>query len=408
MSKFILYSLLLFSIQVQLLLGEQALPIVTLDNVSHFVRKQNPDLEAARMLIKEASGRLAQSGRLSNPELQSSIEHNSRLREGRIEIGISQKFPITNRLQLEKDVSLSELEAAKAEVRETERKLIGRSRELVVNLQASRERRKLLSELIGVSTEFAEFLNKAAEKGEGSTLDAGQAKLETAILSVEIPQLQAREAALMGELKPLLGMRISDPMYVGGDLGDPTLPTKDLKPAMRPDLKAATLTSQAASQQVELEKARRYADVEGGLFFAGEGAEDAPGGYEDEAIIGFQFKIALPLWDKNEGAIQEAKARKKRKDLEVDALRRNINLAAQSTRDEMTKWKRLIEEIDETLLPLAEQQSKFAEEAYRNGQGEIQSVLRTREKRLQLAASKLDALKEFHLARVRHKTALGR
>jgi cobalt-zinc-cadmium efflux system outer membrane protein len=408
MSKFILYSLLLFSIQVQLLLGEQALPIVTLDNVSHFVRKQNPDLAAARMLIKEASGRLAQSGRLSNPELQSSIEHNSRLREGRIEIGISQKFPITNRLQLEKDVSLSELEAAKAEVRETERKLIGRSRELVVNLQASRERRKLLSELIGVSTEFAEFLNKAAEKGEGSTLDAGQAKLETAILSVEIPQLQAREAALMGELKPLLGMRISDPMYVGGDLGDPTLPTKDLKPAMRPDLKAATLTSQAASQQVELEKARRYADVEGGLFFAGEGAEDAPGGYEDEAIIGFQFKIALPLWDKNEGAIQEAKARKKRKDLEVDALRRNINLAAQSTRDEMTKWKRLIEEIDETLLPLAEQQSKFAEEAYRNGQGEIQSVLRTREKRLQLAASKLDALKEFHLARVRHKTALGR
>ncbi|HCJ86392.1 MAG TPA: hypothetical protein DHV80_07515, partial [Acidimicrobiaceae bacterium] len=316
--------------------------------------------------------------------------------------------PITNRLQLEKDVSLSELEAAKAEVRETERKLIGRSRELVVNLQASRERRKLLSELIGVSTEFAEFLNKAAEKGEGSTLDAGQAKLETAILSVEIPQLQAREAALMGELKPLLGMRISDPMYVGGDLGDPTLPTKDLKPAMRPDLKAATLTSQAASQQVELEKARRYADVEGGLFFAGERAEDAPGGYEDEAIIGFQFKIALPLWDKNEGAIQEAKARKKRKDLEVDALRRNINLAAQSTRDEMTKWKRLIEEIDETLLPLAEQQTKFAEEAYRNGQGEIQSVLRTREKRLQLAASKLDALKEFHLARVRHKTALGR
>jgi cobalt-zinc-cadmium efflux system outer membrane protein len=379
-----------------------------LDNVSHFVRKQNPDLAAARMLIKEASGRLAQSGRLSNPELQSSIEHNSRLREGRIEIGISQKFPITNRLQLEKDVSLSELEAAKAEVRETERKLIGRSRELVVNLQASRERRKLLSELIGVSTEFAEFLNKAAEKGEGSTLDAGQAKLETAILSVEIPQLQAREAALMGELKPLLGMRISDPMYVGGDLGDPTLPTKDLKPAMRPDLKAATLTSQAASQQVELEKARRYADVEGGLFFAGERAEDAPGGYEDEAIIGFQFKIALPLWDKNEGAIQEAKARKKRKDLEVDALRRNINLAAQSTRDEMTKWKRLIEEIDETLLPLAEQQTKFAEEAYRNGQGEIQSVLRTREKRLQLAASKLDALKEFHLARVRHKTALGR
>ena len=408
MSKFFLYSLLTFSISAQLLLGEQASPIVTLGSVGDRVRAQNPDLAAARMLIEEAAGRLTQSGRLSNPELQTSIEHNSRLREGRIEIGISQKFPITNRLQLEKDVSLSELEAAKAEVRETERKLIGRSRELVVNLQASRERRKLLSELIGVSTEFANFLNKAAEKGEGSTLDAGQAKLEAASLSIEIPQLEAREAALMGELKPLLGMRTSDPLIVSGHLGGPTLPADKLDPSMRPDLKAATLSSQAATQQVELEKALRYQDVEGGLFVAAERAEDAPGGYEDEAIIGLQFKIALPLWDKNEGSIQEAEARKKRKELEVDALRRNINLAAQSTRDEMTKWKRLIEEVDQTLLPLAEQQTKFAEEAYRNGQGDIQSVLRSREKHLQLAASKLDALKAFHLARVRHKTALGR
>lgn len=408
MSKFIIYSLLTFSIPAQLLLGERATPIITLNNVSYMVRKQNPDLAAARMLIEEASGRLTQAGRLDNPEFQSSVEHNSRLREGRVEIGISQRFPITNRLKLEKNVSLTELDAAKAEVQETERKLVGRSRVLVVNIQASRERRKLLSELIGVSTEFAEFLSKAAEKGEGSTLDAGQAKLEAAILSVEIPQLEAREAALIGELKPLMGLRVNDPIYVSGDLGNPTLPPEGLNPAIRPDLKAATLNSRAAAQHLELEKARRYDDVEGGLFLAGERSEDAPGGYEDEAIIGFQFKIALPLWNKNEGAIQEAQARKKRKDLEAAALRRNIDLAAQSTRNEMTKWKQLIEEIDQTLLPLAEQQTKFAEEAYRNGQGDIQSVLRTREKRLQLAASKLDALKEFHLARVRHQTTLGR
>ena len=52
--------------------------------------------------------------------------------------------------------------------------------------------------------------------------------------------------------------------------------------------------------------------------------------------------------------------------------------------------------------------SKLAEDAYRNGQGEIQSVLRSREKRLQLSAAKLDALREFHLARVRHESALGK
>ena len=68
----------------------------------------------------------------------------------------------------------------------------------------------------------------------------------------------------------------------------------------------------------------------------------------------------------------------------------------------------MIAEINDTLLPLADEQATLAETAFRNGQGEIQSVLRSREKRLQLAAARLDALREFHLARVRHETALGK
>ena len=45
-----------------------------------------------------------------------------------------------------------------------------------------------------------------------------------------------------------------------------------------------------------------------GLFAAAERTEDVPEGYENEAIIGLRFKIALPFWNKNEGAIQEAEA----------------------------------------------------------------------------------------------------
>jgi cobalt-zinc-cadmium efflux system outer membrane protein len=178
-------------------------------------------------------------------------------------------------------------------------------------------------------------------------------------------------------------------------------------PATRPDFQAAKLNAQAAAQGVALEQARRYDDVEGGLFAAAERTEDAPEGYEDEAIIGLRFKIALPFWNKNEGAIQEAEAKKERMEKEALALGRGIRLEAEAARAEMAEWKRLIDEIDDALLPLAAEQSKLAEDAYRSGQGEIQSVLRSREKRLQLSAAKLDALREFHLARVRHETALA-
>jgi cobalt-zinc-cadmium efflux system outer membrane protein len=406
MSKLHFYALLAYAIAAQTLLAEPSV-VVTLDSIAGRIRAQNPDLAAARFRIKEALGRMNQSGRLSNPEIESAIEHNSRFREGKFEIGLSQRFPVTDRLRLEKDVTLSELKASEAEVREVERQLVGQARVLVVKLLSTRQRRVLLREQTAVSKEFSDFLSNIVTKGEGSALDASQAKLETTSLSMEIRQLDASETALVGELKPLLGMRPGESLNISGALPGPFLRAIPVDASKRPDFQAAKLNAQAAAQGVALEQARRYDDVEGGLFAAAERTEDAPDGYDNEAIIGLRFKMALPFWNKNEGNIQEAEARKDRKEMEVVALGRGIHLEAEAARAEMAEWKRLIDEIDENLLPLAAEQTQLAEDSYRNGQGEIQSVLRSREKRLQLSAAKLDALREFHLARVRLETSLG-
>ena len=381
--------------------------VVTLSSVGDRVRSQNPDLAAARLRIKEAVGRMNQSGRLSNPELDASFENNSRVREGRLEIGLSQRFPVTSRLRLEKNISLTELKASEAEVREVERQIITKAREALIKVLATRQRRELLREQIAVSNEFADFLSGVAAKGEGSSLDASQAKLEATSLSMEVRQLDASETALVGELKPLLGMHPGQALSISGTLPSPSLPSIAPDPASRPDFQAAKLNAQSAAQGVALEQSRRYDDVEGGLFAAAERREDAPEGYDNEAIIGLRFKVALPFWNKNEGAIQEAEARKERKEKEAVALSRSIRLEAEAAHAEMAEWMRLVDEIDRTLLPLADEQSKLAERAFRNGQGEIQSVLRSREKRLELSAAKLDALREFHLARLRHESALG-
>jgi cobalt-zinc-cadmium efflux system outer membrane protein len=382
--------------------------VVSLASIGDRIRAQNPDLAAARLRIQEALGRMNQSGRLANPELETGIEHNSRFREGKFEIGVSQRFPVTGRLQLEKDVSLTELQSAEAEVREVERQLTGQAREAVVKVLATRQRRELLREQSAVSKEFADFLSEAAGKGEGSSLDAGQAKLEATSLAMEMRQLDASETAFVGELKPLLGMRPGEALSVGGTLPEASLPNAAADPSRRPDFQVAKLGALAAAQGVALEQARRYDDVEGGIFTGIERTEDAPEGYENEAIVGVRFKIALPFWNKNEGAIQEAEAKKIRKEKEAVALGRGIRLEAEAARAEMQEWAKMIGEINDTLLPLADEQTKLAEDAYRNAQGEIQSVLRSREKRLQLAAARLDALREFHLARVRHETALAK
>lgn len=382
--------------------------VVTLNSIGDRVRSQNPDLAAARLRIGEAVGRNVQSGRLSNPELNLDLSHDPRFRERGVQVGFTQRFPITNRLRIEKAVTAIEIKAAEAEVREVERGIIADARLGVVKVLAIRQRKALVEKQIELSKDFSTFLSEAAKKGEGSPLDAGQARVEAASLSLEQRQLEASEVAEIGALKPFLGVRPNEPLYVSGALPEPVVPKGEANPENRPDYQASTLNAKAALQSVELERTKKYEDVSAGFFAGANRTEDAPEGYSTEGLVGLRLSIPLPLWNKNEGGVMEARARTERLQKESVALGRTIRLEAQGAKAEMTEWSKLLSEIGGDLLPQVEEQAKAAEDAFRKGQGEIQTVFRAREKRVQLAGARLDALREFHLARVRYESALAK
>jgi len=381
--------------------------VVTLSSVHDRVRSQNPDLVAARLRIDEAQGRLNQAGRLANPELESSFQHNPAFNEGVFEIGISQRFPLTKRLQLEKNVSLMELEAAETEVKDVERRLASEAGAALIEILVIRQRRELLADQSQLAGQLAETLQQAAEKGEASLLDASQARVEILRHTTAIRQLDAAEAAAIGRLKPLLGMRPGAKLVVSGKLPDVVLPRAKGNPNNRPDYRASQLLTEAAAQGIALEQARRVDDLEGGFFTGIERSEDLPEGRRNEGIIGVRFKIALPFWDKNEGGIQQAQARHARKQLETIALGRAIALEAEAALAEMREWAAIAGEISTRLLPLAADHAEKTAAAYQAAQADLPSVLRAREQGLQLAGSHLDALREFHLARLRYSAAIG-
>ncbi|RYD39919.1 MAG: hypothetical protein EOP85_15145, partial [Verrucomicrobiaceae bacterium] len=155
MSRLSFLAMLAFAGMIHPALAEPGV-VVSLASVGDRVRAQNPDLAAARLRIKEANGRLTQSGRLQNPELGFELSHDPRFRSRAAEVSFSQRFPLTNRLQLEKSVSATEVKVAQAEVREVERKLISEAREGIVNVLAVRQRRELLRSQVDVSRRFAD------------------------------------------------------------------------------------------------------------------------------------------------------------------------------------------------------------------------------------------------------------
>lgn len=380
--------------------------VVTLATVGDRVRAQNPDLKAARFMIEESVGRMRQAGRLENPQLETGFEHNTKFREGLLEIGLSQKFPITNRLKLEKNLGATSVQAAQTEVREITNQLVGDAQAALVGVLAVRERKDLLKEQAGLANELADFIAEVAKKGEASSLEAGQAKLEASRFLTQSRQLAAMEQQAIGQLKPLLGMSPGETLHVSGSLPSLRVP-EGADEVERPALEMARLAVIAAEQETAIERTKRYGDVEAGMYVGAERSIDEPEGSELEGIVGIRFKIPLPFWDKNEGNIEAAEAKAMRRRQEVIALNQGIRLEAEAARAEMLEWAKLAKEIEMTLSPQAAEQTDLAEQAWRNGQGDLLTVLRSREQRLELAATRLEALQNFQLARVRYQTALG-
>lgn len=74
---------------------------------------------------------------------------------------------------------------------------------------------------------------------------------------------------------------------------------------------------------------------------------------------------------------------------------------------EMKAQVALVNSVNDTLLPKATEVEKRILDQYKQGQLSIQDVLRARDKRLQLERSRIDALRDYHLARARWLAATG-
>lgn len=371
--------------------------------------RSNPDLAAARWSIEEARGRLLQSGRPMNPELDAELKPNVRGREFSLGVGFMQKFPLTNRLRLERAVSQAGVGMAVAEVRNAERLVAAEVRTLAVKLQAVQSQKALKERQRKNSSDLAGAATRTAAAGEGSALEAAQYELEAEQLSVDLLQADAERAALTGTLRPLLGAGAKESVSISGELAAPSGSANEASAVgRRPDYQAAQAKAEQARTGIALAQAGKWDDAGYGFMAEFQRMEDAPDGLMNDGFIGFKFTLPLPLWNKNEGKIHEASAAAMRAEKEAEALARRIRAEAAAARSEMEAAAKIIAQTSGKLLSKATELEERVMNAYKQGQAQLTDVLRSREKRFALEAARLNALRDYHLARVRLLAAQGR
>lgn len=381
---------------------------LSMGGIAKRVSANNPQLRAARLRIQEAQGQVVQSGRLSNPELELDLNKNVKSSEGGLEISFAQRFPITNRLRLEKRISNQQLSIAKEEIKVAQRALTTQAQILAVDILHHRERAQFLQQQSDVLNEFADFIEESAKQGELSSLDANQAKVEAITLTAELSRIRTEETIMLNQLKGYIGLNPTRPLSLNGSLPKASIPKSNLALNNRPEYRAKLLEIEQSKQNIALAKANRYEDVEGRVFTSIGREEDAPEGIETEGTVGVGVSIPLQFYNKNSGNIQSARAATTRMTKEKTALALQIQQEVATERAEMKSWFSQVQKLNKSLLPLANKNADELEKAYRNGQAPFTSVLKARSQQLALESQNLDNLEAFHKARVRYFAAIGR
>ena len=134
---------------------------------------------------------------------------------------------------------------------------------------------------------------------------------------------------------------------------------------------------------------------------------DVPEPVETEQVIGFRFSFPLPLWNNNSGRIREAEAAADARGAgsRCDASSaRTRKSSRRARRDDAPTRSSSANSTTKCCPPPRGSRTSFAT-ATRPARSPLTDVLRARTRRLELQRQRLDALREYQLARIRHSAA---
>lgn len=305
--------------------------VLTLAQATELMREHGPRLREARAAQRGAQALADTPTPLPNPTLEAAPTYLDVLGGNRwgAEGALGWTVLLGGRRRLTDDVNAIRAEAALVEVVSVEREeYLALRREMALLALASREveARRGLEETVRASLDV---MRRLVEAAQATALDVRELEIEG--YEAEAAVLAALEAEEEG--RSALGARAGVPARAFRVEALPPLPEAvpapgELRERMlrdRPDLARLRAEYQVAEKELRLEIARQYPSLDLGLLFERE---------EGVNKFGLGVGIEVPVFDRNQPAIAEARARRDevRARFEADAARGLSAIEAARTR----------------------------------------------------------------------------
>jgi len=377
---------------------------LTLDQAQALAAARSFDLSAARHEVDATDGAVRQAGTAPNPRLNASVEdtrRDTRTTTTTLDLPIELGGKRAARLHASRrqhELSLAQLGEARARLRAS-------VAQAFFALLVAQERVALAAGSAELATRSAQAVGQRVAAGKVSPVDETRARVDQANALLEADEaaaelLNARQAlaALWGDAAPAFA-------DAEGDVG--LLPVRPAAAELAqeldasPGLVAGRLEVEQRRALVDVERSRQYPDLN---LSVGAKRDNELG--RTQAIVG--LSIPLPLFDRNQGAVQEAarRADKAGDELQATRLRRLSELQQASTRLSVARASALA--LQSTVLPAARQAHEAAAKGFEAGKFGFLDVIDAQRALLQARARYLTTLSNAHQAAADIDRLLGR
>lgn len=270
----------------------------------------HPGLSEALEAVEEAKGHALQEGLWPNPEFEFGGEGIHSNRGGDLFAGIAQHVPLFGSRALARKAAESGIAAADQQALQRKKELTALAKGAFYNALAAVEERRVAETNLANAAGIAEMTRQRFEAGDTAEMDWLRASADETHHRAELEVLRFQERTTLAALALLCNIPLTDTIQLEGILQ----PEKEAFPATE---ELATLLEDAPGQRaVEFEAEEALGEVKS-LKREALPEPDIHVGWRQERsdkqnAVDFTISFDLPLFNRNQGAIAEARARARR------------------------------------------------------------------------------------------------
>lgn len=381
--------------------------------------QNNGDLKSFREEKGIRDAGKTRAGLLPNPTLDleggtgaltgSSAENN-------LAIGISQEFLLAGKRDKRLTVAERELEAYRWQLADRERTLREEVKGVFYDAMLAEQRLKLTDRSIELNRQLLEVTKERLAAGDIPELEMNLAKVELtrsegARIEIERALLQTR-----ARLFTFMGLPAGETPAISGTLDNGFTLNKnmtDLKQlalGQRPDLKALDAEKSRGDADIVLARSEAIPNLTAGLAFKRDTTSMEIGGVEgkDTAYtIGLKLSMPIPLFDRNQAGVQEARAKRSSTESRLTAATRNVERDVETAYASVLNAEKVLSLYTSNIIPQLEENLKLTQESYRLGEVGILSVIQEQKKFFEVSDGYLTALHARQLAVVKLESAVA-